>query len=308
MNSKFDLIKILFNSETISGQEIAKQLGVSRNMVWKNVNALLQDGFKISSSAKGYKLISFPNDITKEELLLNLKTDFDILVFDSLPSTNEYAKQNISSFTKNTIIIAKEQHSGKGRFNRKFYSNKGGLYLTIVYKENLDISYASLITLFTAVAVSKAIEKIADISCDIKWVNDIYLSGKKVCGILSEASISCEQKTIYDYIIGIGINIENSLDKEIEDIATSLQKQIKKPINKSILCAEIVKNMQNLTAEIKTSNYLQEYKNRLFILGKKVLIDNQEGVVLSLNDNGSINVQIGEETKTFYAGDVSLKI
>ena len=308
MNSKLDLIKILFNNDTVSGQEIAKKLGVSRNMVWKNVNSLLQDGFKISSSPKGYKLLSFPSDITKEELLLYLDTNFDVLIFDSIPSTNEYAKQNISSFKKNTIIIAREQSCGKGRFNRKFYSNKGGLYLSIVFKESLDISYASLITLFTAVAVSCAIEEICDISCNIKWVNDIFLNGKKVCGILSEASISCEQKTIYDYIIGIGINVENSIDTEIENIATTLKKETKKPINKSILCAEIIKNMQNLTTEIQNGNYLQEYKNRLFILGKKVIIDGQEGIVLSLNDNGSINVQIGEETKTFYAGDVSLKL
>ena len=102
--------------------------------------------------------------------------------------------------------------------------------------------------------------------------------------------------------------MENSIDTEIENIATTLKKETKKPINKSILCAEIIKNMQNLTTEIQNGNYLQEYKNRLFILGKKVIIDGQEGIVLSLNDNGSINVQIGEETKTFYAGDVSLKL
>jgi len=308
MNNHLDLIKILYGQEIVSGQEIANKLGISRNMVWKKINALCSLGFKIDSYPKGYKLISFPTDITKEEILTKIDTTFDVLVFDTLPSTNDYAKQNISSFSKNTIIIAKEQTSGKGRFNRKFYSSKGGLYLTMVFKESLDISYASLITLFTAVKVCETIEKVADIKCDIKWVNDIYHSEKKICGILSEASISCEQKTVFDYIIGIGINVDNKLESEISDIATSLSVLQQKPINKSILCAEIIKNMQNLTAEIVESDFINTYKQRLFILGKKVFINEQEALVLDLNKDGSLKVQMGEEIKTFYAGDVSLKL
>ena len=134
------------------------------------------------------------------------------------------------------------------------------------------------------------------------------LKGKKVCGILSEASISCEEKTLNNIIIGIGLNVDNNINSEIKNIATNLSSEIQKPINKSILLAEIIKNMQNLTKDIHEKKYFSEYKKRLFILGKKITINNEEGIALKLNKDCSLLVDIGGVKKKFYVGDVSIKI
>jgi len=308
MNSKMNLLKILYGKDYVSGQEIARKLNVSRNMVWKIINSLLEEGFQILSSSKGYKLVSFPNDLTKEELSFYAKTDFDIVFFDTIDSTNTYAKTHVDSFTKNTIIIAKEQTLGKGRFDRRFFSKAGGIYVTFIFKETFDLTDSSHLTLFAAVAICKAIEKVCKIKPDIKWINDIFIKGKKVCGILSEASISCEEKKLKNVIIGIGLNVDNPLDPSIVNIATTLSKETDKPVNKSILTSEIIKNMQKLPYAVQDRKYFSEYKKRLFILKKKVLIDGEEGFVLKLNNDCSLLVEVNGIKKKIYVGDVSLTV
>lgn len=308
MNKSLQILKILTQNKTVSGEVIAKELGVSRNMVWKIINSLIEQGFIITSSPKGYTFNSFPKKFTEEELFLKSGDFFDIKIFDQLPSTNLYCHENLQNFEKNTLIIARTQTKGKGRLNRSFISEEGGLYMSFCFKQNLPIEYSAHITLFTAVAVARAIEKICNLSVDIKWVNDLFVGGKKVCGILSEASISCEEKSIKNFIVGIGINANNkTLAKEIEDIATSLYLQTKKSVNMAILATEIINNMAKLPSEIN-SDFLNEYRKRCFIIGKTVYLENQPAQVLGVNNDCSLKVLVDNHEKNLYAGEVSLKL
>ncbi len=308
MNKSLEIIKILTQNQTVSGETIAKELGISRNMVWKIINSLTEKGFVISSSPKGYTFNSFPKHITEEELILKAGNYFDIKIFDQLPSTNAYCHDNAQNFDKSTLIIARTQSKGKGRLNRSFLSPEGGLYMSFFFKHSLPIDRSAFITLFTAVAVARAIEAVCNISVQIKWVNDLFVGGKKVCGILSEASISCEEKAIKHFIVGIGINANTStLPKEIENIATSIKKQTKKSVNMTILATEIIKNIAKLPSDIN-SNFLEEYRKRCFIIGKTVFVENQPALVLEVNDDCSLAVEINGERKNLYAGEVSLKL
>lgn len=308
MNKNLQVLKLLSKNKTVSGESIAKLLGISRNMVWKIINSLNQEGYTITSSTKGYSLIDFPQKLTAEQLLLYTNESFDIKVFDELSSTNTYCHDNVDSFEKNTLIIALSQSAGKGRLNRTFLSPNGGLYMSFCFKQSLPIELSPHVTLYTAVAVAKAIESICKIDVAIKWVNDLFVEDKKICGILSEASISCEEKIIKHFTVGIGINVNNqTMPKEIKDIASSLQICTNKSVNMTVLATEIIKNMQNLPNDIN-SNYLEEYRKRCFIIGKTVYVQNQPALVISVNDDCSLQVQINGEIKNLYAGEVTLKL
>jgi len=308
MNSKVKLIQLLANSSIVSGKVIAEKLQVSRNMVWKWVNALIEDGFDIKSSPKGYSLISFPQKITAEEVCLNLTDEFDVQVFDSLTSTNAYCHDHAEEFKKNTLIIARTQTAGKGRLNRNFYSN-GGLYMSFFFREELDISHAPHLTLYTAIMVARAIESVCNISVKIKWVNDLFINDKKVCGILSEANLSCEEKKIKHFTIGIGVNTNtNTFPNELKDIATSICLESQKPVNTSVLAGVIAKNMATLPSGVTQKEFLNEYKSRCFIIGKTVFVDGQSALVLDVLKDGSLLVDIMGEKKKLYAGEVSIKL
>ena len=310
MDSKSKLVKILYQNQTVSGEVIATQLGVSRNMVWKSINGLIADGFDICSSAKGYTLNAFPPHLTAEEIYCKTSEDFfDIKMFDSLPSTNAYCHDNVENFEKNTLVIARSQQSGKGRLDRNFYSPQGGLYLSFCFKQSLDISYAPHLTLFTAVAVCKAIEEVCSLKVGIKWVNDLFLEDKKVCGILSEATLSCEDKKINRFIIGIGLNTNVlSFPPELENVATSIAIFTKKSVNNAVIVAKIIENMAKLPTEITKKSCLKEYKKRCFILGKTVYLQGNPVTCLDVAKDCALVVKDGKKTKKLYAGEVSVKL
>ncbi len=310
MNSKIKLIKILSENKVVSGEVIAENLGVSRNMVWKWINSLTQDGFNILSGPKGYSLTSFPQKITAEEFYLYDNSEFfDVKVFDSLPSTNDYCREHAEEFKGNTLIIARAQTSGKGRLERKFHSPENGLYMSFCFKENLDISHAPHLTLYSAVMVAKAIESVCGLEAKIKWVNDLFINGKKVCGILSEANLSCEEKKINRFIVGIGVNV-NAVDfpEELKDIATSLRLEGQKTVNTTVLASAIAKNMATLPTGVTKKSFINEYKKRCFIIGTTVFVEGQPARVLDVCKDGSLLVEIQGETKKLYAGEVSVKL
>ncbi len=309
MSSKVKLIKILSENKINSGETIAEKLGVSRNMVWKWVNSLISDGFDVISSPKGYSLISFPQKITAEEMCLYCDDYFDVQVFDTLPSTNAYCREHLKEFNGNTLIVARKQLEGKGRLEREFYSPENGLYMSFCFKESLDVSLAPHITLYTAVMVAEAIESLCEASVKIKWVNDLFINEKKVCGILSEATVSCEEKRINNFIVGIGVNVNTKeFPNMLKDIATSLSLELQKPVNTSILAGIIAKKMATLPVGVTKKDFLKDYKRRCFIIGKTVYIDNKPAKALDVCDDGSLLVESYGERKKLYAGEVSIKL
>ncbi len=246
-------------------------------------------------------------DITK-----NLKEKIIVEVVNETTSTNDHIKKYLGF--NSYALIAKSQTCGRGRLNRSFYSPSGtGVYLSVLLKPNSNIANSVRLTTFTAVVVAKAIESLIGAPVQIKWVNDLFLNGKKICGILTESSYNLKKGKLDYAIIGIGINVYNGeFPLELSNIATSIEKETGSKIDVNELIGKIISGLLDAEKEISSSEYLKEYKNRLFILNKKVLVvsgqDSYEAVCLDVLDNGALQVQKDGEIITVNAGDVSLKI
>ena len=207
----------------VSGQELCEKFGVSRTAVWKAINQLKEAGYEIEAvQNKGYRLVSVPDILSESELQSVRKTRWigeKIAFFDVVDSTNTRAKQLAEEGAPNgTYVIAERQDAGKGRRGRGFDSPAGqGIWMTLVLKPEIDPNHASMITLVTALAVSKAITDMTGRPAGIKWPNDIIMSGKKVCGILTEMSAQFDY--VNHIVVGIGINVQNkSFPKDIESL------------------------------------------------------------------------------------------
>lgn len=250
------------NQNSISGQEIAEKLNISRAAVWKAINSLREQGFDIHGKTNdGYELNSIFSETTNENDLFSyslFKSTFEhffpqestchIEVFSTIDSTNSYATRLLSTVGSlrnssggltesgkkyhKAIILSESQSAGRGRMGRTFYSpEKTGIYLSLIYAPKGGIQNPAKITAFSAVAIVRAIKKLYGINASIKWVNDIYLNSKKVAGILTEGFTNFETGLIESCVIGIGINIaenENDFPKDLREIATSIEESIKK--------------------------------------------------------------------------------
>ncbi len=235
-------------------------------------------------------------------------------MFNSIDSTNKYIKENINK--NGTVVIANEQIQGVGRNGRSFLSPAEGVYFSFLVTPNLDFADVQNITICVAVAVTNALKNIFGIDFDIKWVNDIYFNGKKLCGILSEITISKESKKIDKVIIGIGINT-GEVPKEISDIATSLCDITDKKISRNKIIAEILNQFENIYINniLKGDiiDIISTYKSRLFIIDKKVTVIGREEnftcVVKDINNNGELIVLKDDGTElSLNSGEISLKI
>lgn len=304
---------------SISGNQIAKILNCSRTAVWKHIKQLKLEGFDIQSTTnKGYCLNILDDVFSKSAIKKYLPTDFsgDIFIYDVLESTNTTAKSIAENVKENTLIIAKQQIAGRGRYGRTFYSpSQSGIYLSLILKPKTNIKDASLITCMVAVSVVRSLKKLYNLDAKIKWVNDIYINGKKVCGILTEANINIETSS-FDYIIvGIGININpptEGYDENIKDIATSVCENTSLPVFKNQLIGEIVSDIINNLKHFASCNFMKEYKYHSFIIGKKVDLVSQNKTetvtVLDITDNGRLKViQKDNQIKEISSGEISLR-
>ena len=249
------------------------------------------------------------------EKYLNQK--FKISIFDVLESTNITAKESAQNgAAEGTVIIAKEQTAGKGRLSRTFFSPNGGLYMSIILRPTISSEKTTFITAAAAVAVCRAIKTVTGVDTGIKWVNDIYLNGKKVCGILTSGAINSEKKNLDYAILGIGLNIDppkGGFNKEIKNIATSLFKENCDEDTKARLTAEILNEFFDLYKNIENRTFLKEYRERSVIIGKTVFCANSGGEfpvkVESIDDNARLIVTtVCGERLILNSGEVRIKI
>ena len=190
----------------VSGEEISKQLYVSRNAVWKAINSLRADGFIIDAAQnKGYLLSGGETDdftrygiLRIRQLLKKSAADADITIKDTVTSTNTLLRISAENGAPSkTVLIANEQTEGRGRHGKSFYSPADtGIYMSVLLRPDFKADKAFFITAGAAVSVVRAIEKVCGIKAGIKWINDIMLNGKKICGILTEAVTDFESGSL----------------------------------------------------------------------------------------------------------------
>ena len=303
----------------ISGQELAEKLNISRTAIWKAINTLKESGFQIESQTKlGYKLLEKDDKLSEEGIRKGLREelkDIDIIVYDEIDSTNTEAKRRLySSDVKDfTVIVSDMQKSGRGRTGKSFASPKGsGVYFSIILhpKDFYDFSYFDLTTVKAAVAVAEGIKEATGKEAEIKWVNDLFINGRKICGILSELDADFESRSVKSVIVGIGINVNEPKDDSFKDL-----KDIAGYIGTDVIRNEILSSILNAFYE---NNYVKKdkeiidyYKKYSLVIGKDLTFElngkkyTAKGV--DINDKGNLIVDTGEKRITLSSGEVSIK-
>lgn len=197
--------------------------------------------------------------------------------FDVTDSTNRQARLALESGSigeGTALFIADKQTKGRGRFDRRFDSDSGvGIYMSLVTSVSDWFSDGALLTVLAAVAAAEAVEELSGARVDIKWVNDLYISGKKLAGILCEGIVSPETSRLERAIIGIGVNVyKRDFGKELSEIATDIESAAKKRISRARLSAKITKNILDGIASYKKEELIEKYKARSFLSGKRVKV------------------------------------
>ena len=322
MSTKNRILELLEQQrgESISGEHLAGVLGISRNAVWKAIKELQKDGYHIVAvTNKGYCL-SDENDIVSipgiKPFLSERSQPYanKIQIYKSLESTNKTAKEMaIAGAEHGTVILSDCQTMGRGRYSRNFFSPAGGgLYMSIILRpEVLHFENPTSVTAFAAVSVCEAIESISKKAPKIKWVNDIFIDGKKVCGILTEAVTDFESGGLDWVVLGIGINVyirTEDFPGDLQSLATSIYPDEKMPGVRNKLSAKIINRILGFEAPPSEAEIFEKYKKRLMVLGKKItVIQNQVeykataidvdsvGHLIVKNENGErITISSGE--------------
>lgn len=295
----------------ISGGELARILGVSRAAVWKAVESLRESGYVIdAASGRGYRLK--PTDVLDGiRIEKYLSTPWRVETMPSATSTNDVAKERAASGHDFYAVAADTQTRGKGRLGRKFFSPAGaGLYLSAVVRPHLNMDDCGKITAFAAVAAAHAIEKVCGVKVDIKWVNDLYFEGRKLCGILTEGNVDFEGGSLEYAVIGIGINVAKTAENERPgDICVSLEEICGFAPDRCKLAAALLDELYRVNECVSSGEFLKEYRERNIVLGRTVTVNGKyEAQALAIDDDCSLIIMKDGERSKFAAGEVSLKL
>lgn len=282
----------------VSGDQIASRLGISRQALWKHIQDLKQAGYDIVAVPHlGYRLISSPDRLFAFEITRDLGTRIlakKVYYFDSLSSTMDVAmKLALDGSPEGTLVIAESQTQGRGRLGRAWVSPKyKGIYLSLILRPKMLPSRASLLTLLCAVSLCEAIKKICDVETQIKWPNDIWLSNKKVGGILTE--LNAEMDAVNFVIAGIGLNVNND-KKSLVSGATSLREHKDESLDRIHLLQEILRRIETnylLLQEKDGRGLVEKARTYSLTLGRRVRVyvrkEQVEGEALDIDTDGGL--------------------
>lgn len=330
----------------ISGEKLSQELGVSRAAVWKAIKVLREEGYRIDAvTNRGYRLLDDKDEVTEEEIRAYLPAryrDNSLYVYDVIDSTNDLARRiavgaapqeepaegegnasdrGLPPRIHGTAVLALQQTAGKGRLGRSFFSPKEGIYLSIIVKPDFDISKAVLVTIAAASAVAEAIDETCGQAdrARIKWVNDVYLEGKKVCGILTEGITDFESGQIDHLVIGIGINTSlEGFPKDLLETAGA----VTGTYSRSELAAGIIRRVLDYMEKIEDRPFLEDYRARSILIGQNVRVfkgtyrkdpdhdlTGRPARVLGIDDNGGLQVIYTDGSQeTLTTGEVTIRL
>lgn len=304
----------------VSGQQISKDLHVSRTAIWKHINVLKERGYIFESSTrKGYRLIYAPNLLTPLEIDSALHTETfgrHVVYLESTQSTNEEAKKIArEGAEEGTIVVAEEQITGHGRLARGFYSPFAkGIWFSLILRPKFFPMEASKCTLLAAVGVCRGIRRMGLADAGIKWPNDILVHGKKLVGILTLMSASMEK---IDYIImGIGINTgikKNEFPEDFREGATSFLNEGINVSRKDLLAAILgeLEKEYSIAQNEGFDKVPDDWRALSVTLGQEVRVifgdDSYTGKAVDIDRDGCLLVNTGSEVKRVIAGDVSIR-
>lgn len=315
------ILDFLRNSDDfVSGEDISRELNVSRAAVWKYIKQLRSEGYVIESfSKKGYRLVERPDILNYEEIKDLLSTNYigrNLEYFETIGSTNDYIKKAAENFRgEGLVVIAEEQTSGKGRMGRRWVTKKGdALAMSILLRPDISPYTAPSITPVLAVSIVKALNNLTGYNLGIKWPNDIVLNSKKLCGILTE--MNAEMDRVNYIVIGCGMNInQEAFDDEISGVATSLRQYGNKSFDRKEIAAEVLNEFEKAYELFKREGiapFIEDLKKYSVLIGKRVKIsgigESFEAEAVDIDRDGSLLVKLeGGEIKKVLSGDVSVR-
>ena len=249
----------------------------------------------------------------REELTAKVFGSNFILLEETDSTNNDAKKLAEEGAAEGIVVLANRQTAGKGRLGRNFFSpEEKGIYMSIVLRPQVAMKSSALITSMAAVAVARAIEKASGVYAQIKWVNDVFLNGKKVCGILVEAAMDAESKQLAYAVLGIGVNVGcMEFPEELREIATSVSNEAGKQIQKETLIAEILNQLEELYGTLATGGFLEESRKRSLVIGKEIKIVGTEhsypAKAVAIDELGQLVVETAKGRQTLNSGEVSVR-
>ena len=305
----------------VSGEELARRLSLSRTAVWKAIGQLRDEGYEIESQPKrGYRLRSVSDVLSAEGIRRHLRHgELQLQVYKTISSTNTVLKGLAAEGAgAGLALIAEEQTVGRGRMGRSFYSPpESGLYLSLLLRPEMRAVDAVRLTACAAVAVAEAIEALSGREAQIKWVNDIFVGGRKVCGILTEASVDCESGMMHYVIVGIGVNThvpDGNFPEELRGIAGAAFGSEPVPELRCRLAAEILDRRSDYAAAPAAPAVFEGYRRRSLVLGREINIlspgrDPEPAAAVDLGEDYSLLVRLPDgSTRRLNSGEVSVKV
>ena len=299
---KNKIIAILKSStRPCSGEDISRQLKISRAGIWKNIQELRKEGYNIeAASSVGYRLLTPPDKLLAREIQYGLETKYlgkDVVHYDSIESTMDAAfRLGMDGAEEGTLVCAEEQTKGKGRLGRLWLSPKSkGIYMSLILRPPLASTEISKLTLLSAVATCEAIKKVSGVQAAIKWPNDLLVNDKKIAGILTE--MSAEMDKVRFIVIGIGINV-NTDHNQLLDTATSIKEEARTRISRVKLVQEILLSFEYWYDSLKADGFtpaITRWKQLSGTLGRRVRIVEAnieiEGEAVDLDEYGGLIIR-----------------
>jgi len=309
---KDDIIRELEENRgvPVSGQYLADKYNVSRNAVWKTINNLKKAGYQVVSATNSGYFLAEETDVISAQGIKTFLSDENknirIEVHEKIDSTNNEAKRLIISETVDKmLIVANEQTGGRGRLGRKFYSPAdSGIYMSLIYHVPGGVKNPMLITMAAAVAVSRTIEKLTDVHTGIKWVNDIFVGERKVCGILTEAVSDLETGRLENVVVGIGINVKaENFPEELRNIADTLNVE---KVTRNQIIAGVLTELLKLYDSFDSNDFMPEYIEHNIVVGRRVRYERPNPAGDTDSDNKD-NIVIGTVEEVCKDGSLRVK-
>ena len=305
----------------LSGEDIGRELSITRAAVWKGIKKLREEGYEIEAvTNRGYRLTNPETMYNKRELEQGLKTKTmgqTIYFYEETDTTNNRARElALEGAPEGTLVVAEKQTAGRGRGGKVWESPLGsGIWMSLVLRPQIMPAEASVLTLLCGLATAEAIEAETGLSAGIKWPNDILINGKKAVGILTE--MDCEMSEVHFVIPGIGINVNTaSFPPEIAEIATSLYLECGKTVSRRRLVHKVLERLEeHYETFLRTGSFaamLEDYRKHCITLGKEVHVLGREpffAEALDITPEGELLVRRADNGKeeVVFSGEVSIR-
>jgi len=306
--------------ELVSGVELAQRLGVSRAAVWKHVNRLRNAGYGIETVPfEGYRLVSRPDLMLSGEIKATLGTKQlgnEVYSFQETSSTSDVASALArGGAEEGTVVVADKQTTGRGRVGRSWESPSSvGIWVSIILRPRIPPMNAPQLTIASAVAVCDLLQEETDLEVSIEWPNDIVISDKKVCGILTE--MVAEQDRVEFVILGVGLNVNHTkqdFSPTLMDIATSLYIEDGVKRDRTALLCRLLEQLERYYEMLQAGKFSEiaaRWSANSYTLGRRVQCTSEgrpvEGVAEGLDFDGALLVRTDQdELRRVTSGDVS---